>query len=86
RGNRLSARQLLDGVVAFKPYMALLPEYKDRVRAKTGTLKGVSCYAGFVKRQGGWQPFSLLINQPVPYELRKQVAEALARIPDLARY
>jgi D-alanyl-D-alanine carboxypeptidase/D-alanyl-D-alanine-endopeptidase (penicillin-binding protein 4) len=86
RGNRLSARQLLDGVVAFKPYMQLLPEYKDRVRAKTGTLKGVSCYAGFVKRRRGWQPFSLLINQSVPYGLRNQVAEALARIPDLARY
>ena len=86
RGNRLSARQLLDVVMAFKPYMALLPEYKDRVRAKTGTLKGISCYAGFVKRQGGWQPFSLLINQPVPHGLRKQVADALARTPDLAIY
>ena len=86
RGNRLSARQLLDVVVAFKPYMELLPEYKDRVRAKTGTLKRVSCYAGFVKRRGGWQPFSLLINQSVPHGLRKQVAEALARTPDLARY
>jgi D-alanyl-D-alanine carboxypeptidase/D-alanyl-D-alanine-endopeptidase (penicillin-binding protein 4) len=86
RGNRLSARQLLDGVVAFKPYMELLPEYKGRVRAKTGTLKGVSCYAGFVKRRGGWQPFSLLINQSVPHGLRNQVAEALARTPDLARY
>ena len=51
-----------------------------------GALKGISCYAGFVKRQGGWQPFSLLINQPVPYGLRKQVAEALALTPDLARY
>ncbi|MDG4561478.1 MAG: D-alanyl-D-alanine carboxypeptidase [Candidatus Competibacter sp.] len=48
RGNRLSARQLLDVVVAFKPYMALLPEYKDRVRAKTGTLKGTSKNLGFL--------------------------------------
>ena len=37
-------------------------------------------------RQGGWQPFSLLINQPVPHGLRKQVADALARTPNLAIY
>ena len=52
--------------------MALLPAYKDRVRAKTGTLKRVGGYAGFVERRGGWQPFSLLINQFVPRGPRKQ--------------
>jgi D-alanyl-D-alanine carboxypeptidase/D-alanyl-D-alanine-endopeptidase (penicillin-binding protein 4) len=55
------------------------------VRAKTGTLRGVSCYAGFVKRGGRWEPFSLLINQAVPYGFRLQVADGLASAPDLGR-
>ncbi len=86
RGNRLSARQLLEAVNAFAPHMTLLPKQKNaQVRAKTGTLRGVSCYAGFVKRSGRWEPFSLLINQPVPHNLRLQVANSLANAPDLAR-
>ena len=86
RGNRLSARQLLDTVKAFSPYRVLLPAQNGRVRAKTGTLKGVSCYAGFVKRHGRWEPFSLLINQPVDYNLRLRVADALASVPDASAY
>jgi serine-type D-Ala-D-Ala carboxypeptidase/endopeptidase (penicillin-binding protein 4) len=77
-GNRLSARQLLDAVKAFAPYRDLLPSQNGRVRAKTGTLSGVSTYAGFVQRNGGWEPFSLLINQPAPYALRFEVADELA--------
>jgi len=84
RGNRLSARQLLDAVKAFAPYRDLLPDRSELVRAKTGTLQGVSTYAGFVRRGGRWEPFSLLINEPVAASLRLQVAEALARSKDLA--
>jgi D-alanyl-D-alanine carboxypeptidase/D-alanyl-D-alanine-endopeptidase (penicillin-binding protein 4) len=80
-GNRLSARQLLDAVKAFAPYRELLPSQNGRVRAKTGTLSGVSTYAGFVQRNGGWEPFSLLINQPAPYALRLEVADELASAP-----
>ena len=79
RGNRLSADQLVEVVKAFEPYRELLPSSsKGKVKAKTGTLKGVSCYAGFISRNGTWQPFCLFINQPVAYGFRKQVAEALA--------
>jgi D-alanyl-D-alanine carboxypeptidase/D-alanyl-D-alanine-endopeptidase (penicillin-binding protein 4) len=85
RGNRLSARQLKEAVNAFAPYRDLLPKQNGRVRAKTGTLRGVSCYAGFVKRGGRWEPFSLLINQAVPYGFRLQVADGLASAPDLGR-
>ncbi|WP_133511958.1 D-alanyl-D-alanine carboxypeptidase/D-alanyl-D-alanine-endopeptidase [Candidatus Thiosymbion oneisti] len=85
RGNRLSARQLLEVVNAFAPYRTLLPKQNAQVRAKTGTLRGVSSYAGFVKRNGRWEPFSLLINQPVPHNLRRQVANSLANTPDLTR-
>jgi D-alanyl-D-alanine carboxypeptidase/D-alanyl-D-alanine-endopeptidase (penicillin-binding protein 4) len=78
RENHLSARQLMEVVKAFSPYRELLPKHEDKVMAKTGTLKGVSCYAGFIKRDGDWQPFSLLINQPSEYNFRVRVAEALS--------
>ena len=81
RGNRLSARQLVEVAEAFAPFRDLMPvqEGNSAVSAKTGTLRGVSCYAGFVRRGGNWQPFALLINQPVDYNLRLRVASALAR-------
>jgi D-alanyl-D-alanine carboxypeptidase/D-alanyl-D-alanine-endopeptidase (penicillin-binding protein 4) len=87
RGNRLSGRQLIDVLEALAPYRHLLPQQDDdpAVRAKTGTLRGISAYAGFVRRSGSWVPFSLLINQPVAYGLRLQVASELARSATLAR-
>lgn len=88
RGNRLSGRQLIDVLDAMAPYRHLVPaqDGNPNVRAKTGTLSGVSCYAGWVRRGGDWAPFSLLINQPVAYGFRNQVASALATAPTLARY
>ena len=81
RANRLSARQLVDVVEAFAPYRDLLPRQDDSpgIRAKTGTLRGVSTYAGYVRRDGAWAPFALLINQPVEYNLRRRVASSLER-------
>jgi D-alanyl-D-alanine carboxypeptidase/D-alanyl-D-alanine-endopeptidase (penicillin-binding protein 4) len=86
RGNRLSAHQLVDVVLAMKPHRNLLSEQGALVRAKTGTLKGVSCYAGLVNREGEWVPFALMINQSVPYRLREQVANQLADAPTLNAY
>ncbi|WP_295399568.1 D-alanyl-D-alanine carboxypeptidase [uncultured Thiocystis sp.] len=81
RGNRLSARQLVELLEAFAPYRDLLSvqEGNKDVRAKTGTLRGVSCYAGYVRREGAWAPFALLLNQPVEYNLRQRVASSLVR-------
>ena len=88
RDNRLSARQLIDVLEAFAPYRRLLPaqDGDPAVRAKTGTLSGISTYAGYVRRGAAWEPFSLMINQPVAYDLRLRVASALARAPTLAAY
>lgn len=81
RGNRLSARQLVEVMEAFAPYRDLMPvqDGNSAVRAKTGTLRGVSCYAGYVRRGGTWEPFALMINEPVDYNLRLRVASALVR-------
>lgn len=81
RGNRLSARQLVTLLDAFTAYRDLMPEQEGRgdILAKTGTLRGVSCYAGYVRRKGHWEPFALLINQPVDYNLRRRVAASLAQ-------
>jgi D-alanyl-D-alanine carboxypeptidase/D-alanyl-D-alanine-endopeptidase (penicillin-binding protein 4) len=88
RGNRISGRQLIEVLDAMAPYRRLVPQQDNNanVRAKTGTLRGVSCYAGWVRRGSAWVPFSLLINQPVDYGFRLQVASALAGAPSLARY
>ena len=46
RGNRLSARQLVDVLRLFAPYRELLPAQDERIRAKTGTLRNVTALAG----------------------------------------
>ncbi|MBO8087399.1 D-alanyl-D-alanine carboxypeptidase/D-alanyl-D-alanine-endopeptidase [Marichromatium sp. AB32] len=81
RANRLSARQLVELLDAFTPYRDLMPRQDDdpRVLAKTGTLTGVSSYAGYVRRNGGWGRFALLVEQPVDRSLRQRLASALAR-------
>ena len=68
------------------PNRDLLPSEGEGVLAKTGTLTGVSTLAGYVRRGGRWIPFALMINQPVDYGLRLQVAAALSREPDLSVY
>jgi D-alanyl-D-alanine carboxypeptidase/D-alanyl-D-alanine-endopeptidase (penicillin-binding protein 4) len=70
--------ELLD---AFEPYRDLMPQQDGNpaVRAKTGTLRGVSTYAGYVRRGGSWEPFALLINEPVDGAIRQRVAGSLAR-------
>jgi D-alanyl-D-alanine carboxypeptidase/D-alanyl-D-alanine-endopeptidase (penicillin-binding protein 4) len=76
RANRISARQMIELLQAFHPYRSLLPATEPGILAKTGTLKGISCYAGYVEDL----PFALFINQPAPYGLRKQVVTALRQL------
>jgi D-alanyl-D-alanine carboxypeptidase/D-alanyl-D-alanine-endopeptidase (penicillin-binding protein 4) len=45
--------------------------------AKTGTLTGVSSYAGYLYKNAQWQAFALLINQSVNGNFRKRIAVEL---------
>ncbi len=77
RNNRLSARHLTEIAQKLAPYRDLMPTQKRAIRAKSGTLNGVSCYAGYVFRGGKWLTFALLINHPVEYRFRERLAEEL---------
>lgn len=77
RANRLSAIHLIEIVQSFAPYRDLMPSQNSVIKAKSGTLNGVSCYAGYVFREGEWLSFALLINHPVKYRFRERLAEEL---------
>ncbi len=79
RANRLSPRQLVDLLQAFKQWKHLLPEIEQGVFAKSGTLNKVSTLAGFVEDKGQLKPFALMMNQGVPYKFRNRIARELAR-------
>lgn len=77
RNNKLSARQLVELLTHFSPYRELLNHQNNSIYAKTGTLNGVSSYAGYLRKSEQWVPFALIINQPVPFNFRKRVADEL---------
>ena len=79
RNNRLSARQLIDLLRAFASYRHTLSPQNNRIRAKTGTLKNVSTYAGYLNYGQNWSMFALMINQPVGYYFREQLANDLLK-------
>ena len=79
RDNRLSARQLTDILERFQPYQDLLSHQNDHILAKSGTLKGISTYAGYLQKNHEWIPFVIMINQPVEYNFRKRVAKYLLK-------
>ncbi|MDG4813147.1 D-alanyl-D-alanine carboxypeptidase [Hydrogenovibrio sp. 3SP14C1] len=72
--NRLSPQQLVLLLQAFRPWKSLLPEVEDHIFAKSGTLIGVSALAGYIYQQEQWLPFALMINQPVPFAYKNQLA------------
>ncbi len=78
RQNRLSATQLVELLQLFRPWKHLLPEIESGIYAKSGTLNGISTLAGYITSGQHWQPFAVLMNQPVPYKFRNRVAQELA--------
>ncbi len=75
--NQLSANQFIAVLEKFAPYKSLLKSQGGNILAKTGTLTGVSSYAGYVRKAKKWTPFALFINQPVQNQFRKQLAQEL---------
>ena len=82
RENRLSARQLIEVLHKFAPYRELMPRQNDQIFAKSGTLRGVSSYAGYLQGRQQMYVFSVLINQPVRYRFREQLAVELLEFFD----
>lgn len=80
KNNRLSARQLVDILNKFKVYKHLLPAQNSHILAKSGTLKNVSTYAGYINRDSEWSPFALMINQTVNFTFREKIADALLKM------
>jgi D-alanyl-D-alanine carboxypeptidase/D-alanyl-D-alanine-endopeptidase (penicillin-binding protein 4) len=81
RQNQLTPQQLIQLLNAFKPWRELLPQVVPNVYAKSGTLMGVSSLAGYIKQPNNeWWPFAFMINQPVAYAYRNQLAQELSRI------
>ena len=78
RNNRLSAHQLTELLLAFHQWKNLLPEVDLGIYAKSGTLTGVSALAGFLVKHGEWQPFAVVMNESVPYNLRNRIARELS--------
>ena len=77
RKNQLSAQQIIDILGRFRQYRSLLGGYGEGISAKTGTLKGVRNYAGYLLQDETWLAFAIIINQPVPYRYREQLAQNL---------
>lgn len=77
RSNKLSAYQLTELLEQFAKYRDLMPQQQPGILAKSGTMAGISSYAGYLFRYGEWQTFALLVNQPVEYQFREQLAEEL---------
>lgn len=65
RLNKMTPKSLVRVLKAFEPYKALLPEKFDGILAKTGTLNGVSCLAGYFDSSNYNDiRFVILLNQP----------------------
>ncbi len=79
RNNRITPNQLLDVLDGFKPWVHLLPEVEKHVYAKSGSLIGVSTLAGYIEQNAQLLPFSMMINQKVPYHFRNKLAREVAQ-------
>ena len=63
RKNRITARGLVKVLQNFAPYKNLLPQ-KHGAYLKSGTLKGVYCYGGYLNINNHFVPVAILLNQP----------------------
>jgi len=62
RDNRITTRAFLAVLERYRPYMHTLPLDKGRY-IKSGTLKGVYSYAGYLKGKDAYNSFVIILNQ-----------------------
>jgi D-alanyl-D-alanine carboxypeptidase/D-alanyl-D-alanine-endopeptidase (penicillin-binding protein 4) len=78
RSNRFSARQIIKVLQHFEPYHFLLRDYDEKFLAKTGTLKGVSTFAGYMLSPENENiPFVIMLENPGRFDYRYKIAEQL---------
>lgn len=77
RRNQMSASQMAELLTAFQPHYQLLPEVSEDVYAKTGTLRDVKTYAGYIGSDRGAYRFVILINDTTKLHLRDTVLNEL---------
>lgn len=63
RQNRMSPAALITILELFRPYSGLLKQ-QNNVLLKSGTMKGIYCYAGYFPQGDNLIPFAILLNQP----------------------
>ena len=83
RGNRISASQMIELLHEFQPWKNLLYSDIQGIQAKTGTLNGISSYAGYLDKGSQIAPSHLFIEQNVSFDFRKRVARVLQNHPDI---
>lgn len=78
RQNLVTPKQMLKLLDYFQPNMDLLPEHFGAMRAKTGTLNGVNTLVGYFNNdKGELIKFVILVNSPVSYDYKFQLAKKL---------
>jgi len=78
RKNQFSARQMILILNHFKPYQNLLRIDQQRFQAKTGTLNGISTYAGYLLLPTGDNyPFVIMLDKAQWGSDRKKIANML---------
>jgi serine-type D-Ala-D-Ala carboxypeptidase/endopeptidase (penicillin-binding protein 4) len=75
RKNLISPRTMIAVLEAFAPFSDLLPQKHDYLM-KSGTLKGVYCYGGYLEDHGRQTPFAIMLNQET--NSRNQILHLLA--------
>lgn len=78
RHNQVSPQHMMSLLRYFEKYRTLLPVEKGHFQAKTGTLTGVNTLAGyFTDPKGRLIRFVLMVNSPVPFDYKFQLAQRL---------
>ncbi len=80
RHNHLSARQLDQLLQRFQPWRDLLPHKPGGLIGKTGTLKGVGCFAGYLSDRHDAPSIVLMLNDDALASRRDRILRQLTRI------